>query len=274
MPARAAQAPHHDVMTRRVEGAAHRETDQGGFLCFLCPKTILQSANSGSGTVSKTDSRGSIPPAGAWRLPAFPGRRGSLTSTQRSRHFLTLLSVVPSARRTGVRGPAATPTRGGRTRLSAPVAQRTEQRLSKPRRAGSNPAGGSGTTGHRGRGSWCGRGELGGHVGLPNRSSGLDARRPLVWSAARWSNGRTPGFHPGRHGFDSRTRYDAANDAWHPPGVRPRHALVAQQEQSAPLRTARSRVRVLAGVRAGHRVGTHAHVAPRSRCRVVGVGWL
>jgi hypothetical protein len=47
----------------------------------------------------------------------------------------------------------------------------------------------------------CGRGELGGHAGLPNRSSGFDAHRPL--SQHPWRVGpavRIPGSHPGDPG--------------------------------------------------------------------------
>ena len=150
------------------------------------PENNCLSASLGSGTVSKTDSRGFDTSRRCLALvPYSRGWRGSLTSTQRSRHFSSLVSVVRSARRTRATGPTATltpwrldPTHGGdgaeepqpavnRTplrghrgfdsllhhQLSAPVAQRTEQRLPKPRRAGSNPAGGSGAAGDRAGGA-------------------------------------------------------------------------------------------------------------------------
>jgi hypothetical protein len=85
----------------------------------------------------------------------------------------------PAVNRTPFAGTGGS-TPSSTTSFSTPVAQRTEQRLPKPRRAGSNPAGGSGTTGSR-RGSFCGRGELGGHDGLPNRRRGFDALRPLLF---------------------------------------------------------------------------------------------
>lgn len=90
-------------------------------------------------------------------------------------------TYAPSvAARAGRRGPAPGrhEFRSGPHHQFAPVAQWTERRPSKPTCAGSSPAGGATRTDQRSR-VVCGRGELGGHVGLPNRSSGFDARRPL-----------------------------------------------------------------------------------------------
>lgn len=54
----ATQAPHHDMKTRHVEGAAHRDTDPGGFSISRARFSILLSASFGSATVSKTVCRG------------------------------------------------------------------------------------------------------------------------------------------------------------------------------------------------------------------------
>ena len=141
----------------------------------------------------------------------------------------------------------------------APVAQWTEQRPPKPMRAGSTHAGGTGATFGPDRAVVVNSADT--SVFQTEAAGSMPADRSTRSTRGRWD------CWLGRHPFkaEDRDRY--------PDRLRTKvHAPVAQVEQSATLRTSRSQVRVLVGVRAGGTTGRRhpAHVAQRQGHRIVG----